>query len=129
MSDVWADDEDCVVSGDGSDDFGPTFVVDSGCDWRSSSGSGDEDDEILGLSSLEGEVFEDVLNVEGVCGFLLGKVVACWAFGDVEFAHVAGERCLCDVKAALGEFEAKFILAWDSGADEIADSGLAFGLH
>ena len=52
---VGTDDEDGVVSGDGSYDLGPVLVVDARGDGLSASGGGDEDEEVDGLTDFETE--------------------------------------------------------------------------
>src|ERR1700727_645390 len=59
---VGTDDEDRVVAGDGSYDFGPILVIDSGSDRLGASGGCDEEDEIDCLTDLEAEAFEDFAN-------------------------------------------------------------------
>ena len=59
---VGTDDEDRVVAGDGSYDFGPVLVVDASSDRLGASGSRDEDEEVDCLTDLEAEAFENFAN-------------------------------------------------------------------
>ena len=80
---VGTDDEDRVVPGDGSYDFGPVLVVDAGSDGLGASGGRDEDEEVDCLADLEAEAFEDFANSRErvfVGAVAAGKRVAGWSF-------------------------------------------------
>jgi hypothetical protein len=120
-------------SGDGTDNFGPIFVVDACGDGLGASGGSDEDEEIHGLADFKAEALEKFVDSGqgiGVRVAVCGERVSGGAFAEAEFVDIAREGCLGDVKAASCEFFSQFILAGDRCLNqEFLNDGMALLFH
>jgi len=129
---VGADDEDGVVAGDGADNFFPLFVVHCGSDRLRAAHGGEDDEEVLGLTNFEAEVFEHVGDGREIVFLFIadGKGVAGGAFHEFELADVARKCGLGDVDSFASELAAHVVLIGDGGLhQEVFDRVVALAFH